>query len=133
MPRYAHIIDGTVTSWSEPSPTSECSVEIPDNVECGWVIQGGVWSDPLSEDKRKAAIKAKASAIILARIPLWKQINMTARYAELQGKYFILPLSQDRVEMDALEAIYAWVKAVRKHSDDLEADPNLAENWPNYE
>lgn len=63
-----------------------------------------------------AAIKLEARRRITTRYPEWKQSNMTARVVELVGAG-----QASGVEWDALQAAWGWVKAVRAHSDALEA------------
>lgn len=68
-------------------------------------------------------VKAEARRRILAVFPDWKQANMTARGVELQdiwrrtGSW----TEQEQAEADALQAAWAWIKAVRSASDVLEA------------
>ena len=77
-----------------------------------------------AEASRIAGIKAKAFQVIIALFPEWKQRNMIAQAVESVKDG--LPVPQD-----CLDA-WAWAKAVRTHSDELEADAQLAENWPTY-
>lgn len=86
-----------------------------------------------------AAIKAEASARILAALPDWRQRNMIARSVELleireAGEILT---AAELLELDAIRAAWAWARAVRSYSDQLEAlvaqgetvDPATAE-WP---
>lgn len=77
-------------------------------------------------------IKAKARDVILSRLPEWKQANMTARAVELVGAG-----QASGAEWDAMQALWAWVKAVREHSDALEAQAlaspqtvDIEAGWP---
>jgi len=79
-----------------------------------------------------AAIKLKARDVILTVMPEWKQANMTARMLEKlwQGE-------TSDAEWLAMKGAWDWVKAVRAHSDKLEAaaagDPDsvdIAGGWP---
>lgn len=70
-----------------------------------------------------AEIKQLARAHILATLPEWKQANATARGLELLS--IIAPsralTEQETAELAALQAAWAWVKAVRAASDAAEA------------
>ena len=66
---------------------------------------------------KRAAIKQAARQTILARYPDWMQANLTARAVEL------VSLSElSGPEWARMQSIWAWIKAVRAHSDLLEAD-----------
>ena len=71
---------------------------------------------PAAEKAAKTSkIKAGARARILARLPEWKQANMTARAVEL------VALGQTSgAEWAAMQTAWDWIKAVRAHSDVLE-------------
>lgn len=75
-----------------------------------------------------AGVKAKANEIITGRYPLWKQLNMQARFSELMDKGTLSDVEAS--EKNALLEVWAWVKAVRAESDRLEADPGATPNWP---
>ena len=89
------------------------------------------------------ATKAEAGRRILARFPDWKQANMTARAVEIvAAKQGRLLSETETAEETALHAAWAWIKAVRSRSDEIETsladlpleqlqafDP-AAENWP---
>lgn len=81
-----------------------------------------------------AAIKAKARAQILSVLPEWKQANSTARAVEL-----VAAGQASGPEWEAMQAAWAWVKAVREYSNTLEqqaaqmADPttlDIEAGWP---
>lgn len=76
---------------------------------------------PLPDAEAFVLIKNKASAVILARYPLWRQNNMTARAVELAHKGTAQWTVAEAAEVVALEAVWASVKAVRAHSDAMEA------------
>lgn len=88
------------------------------------------WALPVVQ----ARIKEEARQRIVAVMPEWKQANATARAVEL------ISLGQaSGAEWDALQAAWAWVKAVRDHSNSLEAqaaamdDPlalDITVGWP---
>lgn len=66
---------------------------------------------------KRLAIKTAARQIILARYPEWRQANLTARAVEL------VSLGETSgAEWQQMQAIWAWIKAVRARSDLLEAD-----------
>ncbi|RED52189.1 hypothetical protein [Aestuariispira insulae] len=65
-------------------------------------------------------VKAIAQAKILAIIPIWKQINLTARAAQLAMKGSLSP--EEQAEWDAGEAIWNRVAPIRAASDLIEAE-----------
>lgn len=81
-----------------------------------------------------AAIKETARARITAVMPEWKQANATARAVEL------VSMGQTSgPEWEAMQAAWAWVKAVRAYSDALEVQAaalehpmslDISANWP---
>ena len=72
---------------------------------------------PAAQAAKRAAIKQAARQTILARYPEWMQANLTARAVELVS---LGELSGP--EWQRMQSIWAWIKAVRAHSDLLEAD-----------
>lgn len=69
-----------------------------------------------------AAIDATAGLIILDRYPLWMQQNMTARAVallDIRGDRDLTP--DEQAEREGLQAAWAWVAAVRNHSNALKA------------
>lgn len=68
-------------------------------------------------------VKAEARRRILARLPEWKQANMTARGVELLNIRMSVGswTQQQAQEAAALSAAWDWVKSVRVASDALEA------------
>lgn len=93
---------------------------------------------PKGDADQRAAVKAEARRRILARLPDWKQQNMTARGVELQdiwrraGSWS----PEEQAEADALAGEWAWIKDVRAASDAIEAlgeipiDYDADERWP---
>ena len=90
-----------------------------------WITPGPRPSDdelraamlPAAQAAKRAAIKQAARQIILGRYPEWRQANLTARAVEL------VSLGQTSgPEWQQMQSIWAWIKAVRAHSDLLEAD-----------
>ena len=72
---------------------------------------------PAAQAAKRSAIKQAARQVILARYPEWMQANLTARAVEL------VSLGQlSGPEWARMQSIWAWIKAVRAHSDLLEAD-----------
>ena len=72
---------------------------------------------PAAQAAKRAAIKQAARQVILSRYPEWMQANLTARAVEL------VSLSElSGPEWARMQSIWAWIKAVRAHSDLLEAD-----------
>lgn len=90
------------------------------------------------KDKRIAEIKAKAGELIVAIAPEWKQRNMTAAGLELTSKRAQgQTLTADELSTEAaIVALWAQIKAIRDHSDQLEQDVldgkavNLETGWP---
>lgn len=104
------------------------STEAPDWIECDDSFDGKEWKQ--DDSRRIAAIKAQAKSIIYGRFDQEKQLNMLARYSELNGRYVILPYTAEAKEKAALEDDYDWIKSVRAESNRLEADPKATPNWP---
>lgn len=85
-----------------------------------------------------ASVKAEAQRRIYAEIPAWKQANLTARSAELlrlrldAGTW----TPEQQTEADAIEVAWAWTKAVRTRSNELEVEivaggsPDITQGWP---
>lgn len=87
----------------------------------GWATAWVQVDEPLHPGAIPQAIKAEARRRIVAALPEWKQANATARMTELLlvGPAQWSPAEQ--AEADALRAAWAWVKAIRAKSDELEA------------
>lgn len=86
-------------------------------------------------ERRIAAIKAKAGEIITAVMPDWKQRNMLARSIELvniANEREYTPAEQ--TELDELNAFWTWVKLVRAASNAAEAEGKQVYQviWPEY-
>lgn len=93
---------------------------------------------PLTQDQSIALVKAEAQRRIYAIVPAWKQINLTARSAELllirmnNGAW----TAQESGEAAAIDAIWAKAKAIRAYSDTLESailsgsTPDITTGWP---
>lgn len=74
-------------------------------------------------------VKAEARRRILARLPDWKQANMTARGVELLRKGEVNWTPQEQAEADAITAAWDWVKAIRLASDDIEAMTPIPDDY----
>ena len=70
-------------------------------------------------------VKALAGEKILEIIPIWKQINLTARAAQLARKNELTP--EELAEWDAGEAVWNRVAPIRAASDLIEAEINRAD------
>lgn len=84
-----------------------------------WSMKAWVFSQDAFariKDDAKGAINCKAGDIIISRLPLWKQSNLTARAVELQSMRPVWS-SDDQVEWDALQAEWDWVKLIRAQSN----------------
>ncbi len=96
---------------------------------------------------QRTLIKAEAGRRILHRFPEWKQLNMTARQAELariqaglmrDADGTLLPArtlsAEEAAEEAGIARVWAWIKAVRVASDTLEQTPpqDFADDahWP---
>ncbi len=109
------IQDGIVigTGWGE--------TQAPDWVQCGDTYAAGVFT--MNETRRITAIKTACGEHILAALPMWKQMNYTARFAELLRIPEVDRTITEAAEIVALKAIWAKVKECRAHSNALEAYP----------
>lgn len=96
---------------------------------------------PDSEIKERyiAAVKEEASKRITTRFPLYKQINMNARGAELLKNKIINGFwtPEEEAEQFMLQMAFDWVKQVRLASNQLEAqtpkrDYTDDKYWPTY-
>jgi hypothetical protein len=67
-------------------------------------------------------VKANAGARIVAIAPDWKQRNMLGRSAEFLRKGEANLNAEEQAELAAIDAVWAWVKETRDHSDTLEAE-----------
>jgi hypothetical protein len=86
-------------------------------------------------ERRIAAIKAKAGEIINSVAPDWKQRNMLARSIELVNlandrEYTV----EEQAELDELNAFWSWVKLVRATSNAAETEGKQVYQviWPQY-
>lgn len=78
-------------------------------------INLGLTLDKLKESELKR-INDRVGEKILARLPLWKQSNLTARAVELNAKAARTVLEQQ--ELDAIQQEWDWVKTLRGASND---------------
>lgn len=115
------IVEGAIAVWRLPTPQ-------PTQSE----IDGAALA--AQKAAKISAIKVGARARILARLPEWKQANMTARAVELMSL-----MQASGPEWQAMQSAWNWIKAVRAHSDALEAavqqsnDPasvDIETGWP---
>ena len=96
------LAEGGITKWSRPEPPPT-----DDDLLAAFV--------PAAKAAKVSTIKVSARVRILARIPEWRQANMTARAVEL------VALGQTGgAEWAAMQTAWDWIKAVRAHSDALE-------------
>jgi hypothetical protein len=91
----------------------------------------------------KDEVKQEARYIILQVFPDWKQTNMVARGVELQNLWRVNGAWTDseKKEADLLADAWSWIKAVRDHSNILEAEIDSSDfetltkwqshDWPN--
>lgn len=91
-----------------------------------------------------ARIKAQASELILSHFPITKQLNMLMRVGELNNKLATggTFTAGEAAEAAAMQSAGDWIKAVRAHSNALEAEVLAANfatlvewqshDWPTY-
>ena len=81
---------------------------------------------PALKSRAAAAIKAEASTRILAIAPLWKQNNLSARFAELTAKridQYPIPLSQaEQDEYASIKASGQYLLSIRTASNSMEVE-----------
>lgn len=83
-------------------------------------------------------IKAIAGRKILAIAPEWKQRNMIARSLELERieRTTGTLTAQEQAQLDAMQTVWTRIKALRAHSDALEAavtadiNTDIRAGWP---
>lgn len=69
-------------------------------------------------------VKAEANRRILKIVPEWKQRNLLAQAAQLNRKPVADWTAEEQAAVDAGDAIWAQVQAIRAKSDEIEAmDP----------
>lgn len=124
-------------------------VIISDTEPTAATIQSAI--DARVNSARILAIKEEAQRRIYAILPQWRQANLTAGSVYLQSlktndiaarQLWIaggsIPLNEpaptfgaaEQAQWNGMLALYGRTKAIRTHSDALEADPNLIPNWP---
>ncbi len=135
--QFVGIVDGrVVTVSSDPSamfPIDMLVVETDEPVTIGWGWVEGSLVAPSLLAPSVSDVKLEAGRRILSVLPMWKQMNMTARQSELSRIQVgqmrapdggLLParsLTTDEIaEETAIAAAWAWVKAIRQTSDALE-------------
>lgn len=124
---------GALTGW-----VVDGNLHVPDapgnryaNAVQQWIADGNV-PEPFRTEAEQAAarsvkIKQLAHSKIMAIAPEWKQRNLTARSVELLKEGVT-----SGAEVDAIQAVWDQVKAIRNHSDTLENNTALDINagWP---
>ncbi len=108
----------------------------PGNRDYDALVASGasVFAYTMTANQQKEAIKAETNRRILAAYPDWKQRNMIALGVSLtrikaEGGSWT---AGQQAEAVALDAAWAWIQAMRSHSDDLEAAVDagtLAADW----
>jgi len=88
----------------------------------GGVDYAGYRLDPWMAEHPSCAVKLEARRRIVARYPEWKQANMLARGLELQDIFRRVGAwtAAEQAEAAALDAAWAWIKAIRQASDSIE-------------
>lgn len=104
-----------IASWRDQRPQ-------PDQQELQDAVHPGLVARAVAE------IKALAGSIIEARYPEWRQRNMLAQMQEL-----LVDGITTGPEVDAYRALWGWIKAVRAHSNELEAEVAEAEDPASFD
>jgi|GEM_PF-1389653 len=73
-----------------------------------------------------ARINAKAGEIITARLPQYKQANLTARAVELNHRATDLWTPEERAEWAAIQAEWEWIQSIRANSNAAVDNVNAA-------
>lgn len=106
----------------------------------GFQLKPTVVPNPLSAIDSVKAIKAEAQRRIYAICPAWKQINLTARSAELlrikidAGRWS----DSEIAEAAQIDSVWEKAKAIRAYSNTLEAAilsgqvRDIAMGWPEF-
>lgn len=80
-----------------------------------------IYTVAFDEARVRATIKALASEVILNMIPMWKQINMTAKSVEIADKKAQGTATAEEIETsEQIRSVWSKTEAVRTRSDDLE-------------
>lgn len=97
--------------------------------------------DQADRQARLEDIKGYAGRLILQRFPDWKQRNMIAFSLDLERRLRRgeTPSAAEQAQMNTIDSIWVWVKAVRSYSDTLEQrflngediHPEAAD-WPEF-
>lgn len=123
----SHYVENEALVEKPPRPSA---YHYFDYVTKQWVLP----DDGIDQAKQEAIrkINAKTGEIITARLPLWKQNNLTARAVELQANQANWT-TEDANEFAALQAEWGWVKAVRAASNAAVAAVQTAETVDNIQ
>ena len=113
-------------------------IEVGDFIETetGWERTWNVVDKTTEEiaeydDNMIKAVKIEAQQRILRILPEWKQLNLTARAAELAIKGTVNWTPEEQAEYEAGQAIWDAVKTLRTKSDALEAMSPIPEDYNN--
>lgn len=104
----------------------------------GWTNEGVVLEPAPNtadlEQNRLDMIDRATGAHILGSVAEHKQRNMIARALELIKKLAVgdTLTAGEQAELNYIESVWAWVKAIRAEGDRLKADPNLSTNDATY-
>lgn len=124
--RIVDIEEGAKPSFNPATEKLVKSQSISDKVYITW-SKVDLTAEEI-ETNRVKAIKAEAQLRILEVAQDWRQRNIAMRIPVLQAKENRTQAEQD--ELDDCIAKSNLIKAIRDHSNALEADPDLEENWP---
>ncbi len=124
-PHFALVKNGVVISVSDDH-TMFGNYEGAELIAGSEPMQIGQLYDPAtgtvsSPGVKPSDIKWEAQRRILARYPLWRQINMMAQLAKLQNAQILS--AEEMAEEAKVTAAFDWIEAVRQASNHIELDP----------
>lgn len=123
MQRIEHNVSTGVTT----------NVDLTPDEESGALARAAA-ADAAWQAARPDRIRDEAARRILARYPIWRQMNMTARGVDLMRKGEAAWQPAEAAEAAALQGAWDWIKAVRAASNAIEAAPlgdlTLDARWP---
>lgn len=150
---YARIHDGRVAELGDfPSVDGRFTpdmvwVPCPPETQEGWLYDGASFTPPppppreQTIERKRSETKNYAQRLIWSRYPQWRQANLQARCVELlaieagqmrgpSGE--LVPAraltASEQAELAAILQAWAWIKAVRAVSDQIEKQIEAAED-----
>ena len=122
FPPSTRVMEGVVTKMSYISNGEVVEVEPPPSHLHVYNWENKSWETPvgfidLAKKDALRRVNAISGEVILNRLPLWKQQNMTARAVELQAIGSANWSAVEQQEWDSLQEAWNWVKSVRAASN----------------